>query len=978
MVAAFLAPPYIVHGVWMARRHAADPILLPLLHLMTGLGMLLMMSIGGVALGWPFAIGTAAGWGAFLAASLVDIRSKFWRRQHGVWLVGALATVFVMYAIGSGPIGSGARVNLELPGLGRIQPMEIVKLCLMLFMAGYFARNWRFLRELRERRALPRWLRRVDVPRLRDVWPVTAGVALTLASCFVLRDMGPALVLGSTFLVLYATARGRWWASAAGFAAMLGGFWVIYATGAVPIVADRMSMLLSPWSNHVTGGEHLAHAYWAMASGGPLGTGLGMGSTSAVPAAHTDMVLPALGEELGLAGLLAILILYTALFVRIFLIARRSPAVLGVFLAGGAGLMLLFQLFLIAGGTTGLAPLSGIVTPFLSYGKSSMIVNFALLGLIAAVSARTESADASVDEKFGMPMRVASAAAFVLLAAVGWRAADIQLIRADDLAVRPTLVPRASGERAFAYNPRIFAAREVLGRGTIRDRNGIILAIDSGRSEVLPDSVRAAIDAEDPRGRIYPFAPSTFYLLGDVNRRVKWGADNSLFAEHRFLSYLRGYDNRPQPVPVDGKEVIRYDYHDLLPLIGSRRRSRAARSMLARNRDLQLTIDIHLQQAVSEILAEKTAAGLISSAVVIDASTGEVLASVTHPPPNLDDPSTLHGDPFAFDRGFGQGAKPPGSTFKLVTAMAALSAAPSSGGWTHLVRASDRYARRGEPTGTVGLRRAIVSSSNVYFAALAHDVVGAERLLDALESFGFRLGQPGLDRRAKLVLLNAPDNLRQVGFGQGPIVGGPLQVARVAATVANGGRVVRPRWVRAPHSVAASFAGRDARVTAAHQAAELTFDLRPEQLHLLASAMRGVVTDPHGTARSLRDARVPIAGKTGTAEEDGKNNHAWFAAFAPYDLDPAHAGAAPPGSRGSVSGGSRRKIAVGVLVEEGGSGSVVAAPIARAIIEAAADLGIISEVVARPERRPRETDSPPSITYRSTLGRTALISSAHR
>src|SRR5690606_9211738 len=70
MAAAFLAPPYIVHGVWMARRHAADPILLPLLHLMTGLGMLLMMSIGGVALGWPFAIGTAAGWGAFLAASL--------------------------------------------------------------------------------------------------------------------------------------------------------------------------------------------------------------------------------------------------------------------------------------------------------------------------------------------------------------------------------------------------------------------------------------------------------------------------------------------------------------------------------------------------------------------------------------------------------------------------------------------------------------------------------------------------------------------------------------------------------------------------------------------------------------------------------------------------------------------------------------------------------------------------------------------
>ncbi len=986
LAAAFAAPAYGVHLVWTRTRHGADPLLLPLLHLLSGIGMLLMLSIGGLELAWQFVIGSALGCAAFLGASLIDLRRRFWRRQHGVWLVGALGIVFVLFAAGSGPAGSAARVNLDVPRLGRIQPIEIVKLCLMLFMAGYFARNWRFLRELRERRALPRWVRRLDVPRLRDVWPVTVGVAMTLASCFVLRDMGPALVLGSTFLVLYGMARGKWWASAAGFAAMIGGFWAIYATGVVPIVADRMSMLLSPWDNLIEGGEHLAHAYWAMAAGGVTGTGLGSGSAWAVPAAHTDMVLPAVAEELGLVGLLGILAIYVTLFVRIFRIARRSSATLGVFLAAGAGLMLLFQLFLIAGGTTGLAPLSGIVTPFLSYGKSSMLVNCGLLGLVASVSAREAATHDAETRRFGTPLRLASALTIVLLAAVGARAVQIQLFRADAWAVKPALVLRDSGERAFAYNPRIFAAREALGLGTIRDRNGIVLAADR------PDSTVT---------RGYPFGAATFYLLGDVNRRVKWGADNSFYAEHRFLSFLRGYDNHPSTVRVDGHDVVRYDYSELLPLIGSRRRSPAAQAMLARDRDLDLTIDVRLQEEVIGLLAEGTPEGLTSSAVVLDAATGEVLASATHPAPALDHPADVHADPSAFDRGFGEGAKPPGSTFKLVTAMAALGIDPSSRGWTHTVRSWDRYARRGEPTGEVGMRRAIVSSSNVYFAALAHEVVGAERLLAALETFGFRIGPPGLTHREKIELLKAPDNLRQVGFGQGPLVGGPLQVARVAAAVANGGRIVPARWIRTagahlsydhpsnPDSPNPDSRNPDAlspdssnRFPSNRREGSEPVHLRVEDARFLAGAMRGVITDARGTARSLRTSSVPIAGKTGTAEEDGKQNHAWFAAFAPYEAsggETERSYGAPEGrrgqtsivsatDRGSVSATSRRKIAVGVLVEEGGNGSSVAAPIARAIIEAAAELGIIAQ-----------TDSPPSITDRSTpLGRTTLISSSDR
>ena len=173
-------------------------------------------------------------------------------------------------------------------------------------------------------------------------------------------------------------------------------------------------------------------------------------------------------------------------------------------------------------------------------------------------------------------------------------------------------------------------------------------------------------------------------------------------------------------------------------------------------------------------------------------------------------------------------------------------------------------------------------------------------------------------------MLNAPDNLRQAGFGQGPVTASPLQVALVAATIANRGLQPEIQWVQDP-----------ARPRSPGQ-----YVMVPHHAELLAGFMRRVVTDRNGTARSLREASVAIAGKTGTAEEDqyverrGRRvrtriDHAWFVGFAPYEA---------AGTEDGIP-----KIAVAVLVEEGGLGGRVAAPIARAIIEAAADLGLIDD-----------------------------------
>lgn len=934
----YFAVFYGLHLFWFRRRFAGDPVLLPVLHLLTGLGFMLMLSLPDplrdLMRAQGFVTGVVAGGLLLGVVSQMDFQDKRWRSHTFAWLGTGGILAALLYCFGTGPAGSGARINLVLPVVGSVQPVELIKLCLVLFLAGYFARNWEFLRSLRQREGLPRLLHRFDMPRLRDVLPVVTGVLSALLIFFALQDMGPALVLTCTFLVLYGIVRSRWAAVLTGFAVLAGVFWYSYRLEVVPVVAGRIEMMLSPWENFVRGGEHLAHAYWAMATGGVTGQGIGQGYPGYIPAAHTDMVLPALGEELGLAGLLAVFALYLVLLWRAFRIALGARGVYSLFLGLGVALLILFQVLFIAGGAFGLIPLSGVVTPFLSYGKSSMVVHCALAGILMSLSAHpgTEIQRSAQQASFGRPVHYVTAAAFVLFAVLGARAAYIQGGQADAWVLRPALVPREDGERAYVYNPRLLEARQLLTRGTIYDRNGLPLASsrwdEIERFRTVYEQLGVQVDRlnrTDPR--YYPFGALTFYLLGDIRTRVKWGATNSLYAEHAFLSYLRGYDNRPEAVEKPRSRaggtatIVRYDYSELTALVRHGTRSPEARALLRRNRDLYLTVDVRLQQRVAEILAERAPAGKVASAVVLDAATGDVLASVTYPLPDLSRPAAVHRDPAFFDRGFGQGAKPPGSTFKLVTAMAALHRDRDALYRTYEIHAFDRYARRNEPTGRVDLARALIASSNVYFARLAREVVGVDSLLAMMEPFGFRVGGYGRSYAARRALLLEPDNLRQAGFGQGPVTASPLEVARVAAAIANDGALPPVRWVRHPDT-----ARRPVR-----------YVLLPPDARILARIMRRVVTDREGTARALRDLSVPIAGKTGTAEEkktvvrDGRPvritlNHAWFTGFAPYH---------EPGT------GRGTRIAVAVLVEEGGAGGRVAAPIAGAIVEAAADLGLI-------------------------------------
>src|SRR5262249_14534728 len=201
--------------------------------------------------------------------------------------------------------------------------IEAIRLLLACFLSGYFARRWEVLRGARETNIhalrLPQW---INVPRGEYVLPVLVGVATALLLFFLQKDLGPALFVSCVFLAVYAVARGRAGLAVLGFVLLVSGFYVGYRLNISTTLAARVRMGQSPWQNSGPGGDQVAHAIWAFATGGASGSGFGSGASQYLPAGHTDLVLAAVGEELGVAGLLVVVLAYAILTWRCFRIAR--------------------------------------------------------------------------------------------------------------------------------------------------------------------------------------------------------------------------------------------------------------------------------------------------------------------------------------------------------------------------------------------------------------------------------------------------------------------------------------------------------------------------------------------------------------------------------------------------------------------------------------------------------------------------------
>ncbi|HVG08104.1 MAG TPA: FtsW/RodA/SpoVE family cell cycle protein [Thermoanaerobaculia bacterium] len=925
---AMLAGFLLIHVAWRVRRFPGDELILPMLLLLTGIGLMVMVSVRDplrdLTLYRPYAQGVLAGCLLLLAASQVDWERSPIRRMTFVPLLAALGLSVMLILFGSGPGGSDAKVNLF-----GFQPVEAVKILIVLFLAAYFFDRWEFLRELPERR-LPGFLSKLGLPKLEYALPPFLAMGAVLAFFFLQRDLGPALVLAFLFLILYCVARGRPVMLVLGTLVILAGFYTGYKLGVPQTVTGRIQMWLSPWDNSFRGGDHLAQSLWALSGGALSGTGLGLGQPGRVPEAHTDMVLAAIGEELGFLGLLAVFGLYAALVWRGLRAARRAGTIYGFFLALGLSVLTALHILLIGGGVVGLLPLSCVVSPFLSFGRSAMLANFLLFGIILGLSARPGGTDTTA--KFGNALRWVAMGLAAAGMAIVLRSAWVQVIRPNRVVTRGALTLQGDGLRRFQYNPRLEDIAETIPRGSILDRNGLPLATSDPQElqkhKTALGTLGATFDPGRPHRagegpeRFYPFGGRTFHLLGDLRSRVNWGASNTSYAERDARIRLQGYDDFAELMSVKQPngtvtEQVRRDYTEIVPLLRHRWQPehRAVKKILERERNLKLTIDARLQMRTAEIL--RRIAGPVgngAAAVVLDADTGEVLASASYPWPERMPVKLAEGNGAELIDRARYGIYPPGSTFKLVTAMAALRKDPAVAQKTFLCqllpdgRVGNRVrgwgrAIRDDPTdktphGDVDLMKGITVSCNAYFAQLGTYEVGPEALLETAQMMGITVARPNTPETLK-------DALPQASYGQGQVIATPFQMARVAAAIARGGSMPQGRRV----------------LDKSEPQQEPVAILSEPSAAFLARAMRRVVTN--GTAsRILGGVNPPIAGKTGTAEVQGKRSHSWFIGFTPY-------------------GGSGKKIAFAVVVEHGGYGGRLAAQATGEIVQAAAKLGLI-------------------------------------
>jgi penicillin-binding protein A len=571
------------------------------------------------------------------------------------------------------------------------------------------------------------------------------------------------------------------------------------------------------------------------------------------------MIVPAIGEELGLAGVSCVLVLYLLLLARMFRIAMRAANPLSALVATGLATGLALQALILLGGSTRFIPLTGIPAPFLSYGGSAAISNFIAIALLLGISSRCHPAPAALvapDRHRLARLGKALTAGYLVL----WGyVALVQVAWGEQLATAPE-------------NPRLAIAAQQVQWGRILDRHLRVLAdsslVDGRRTRRYPD------------GRLYA------HILG--YRSAQYGQAG---IESAFNAALVG------AWPRDTWSAA----------LGTFRQA-------AQGNDLVLTIDADVQRVAANALG-----GRRGAIVVLDPTTGALIALASHPDFAPDAVEAqwvqLIKDQSAplLDRAT-QGQYPPGSAFKTITLAAALAAGRVTdttsfdcpGSITVEGAMIADFDRRGH--GHVALPQAFALSCNVSFVQVGLRT-GANAITAMAQAFGL-----GLAPRFELPTApgSLPDprhmglrGLAQISFGQGELLVTPLQMALVAATIANGGMQMKPTLV-------AQVRSPDGRIL-------VSFD-RPRSREVIPRAlaaqlgqyMLGVVQGGTGTAAQVQG--IAVAGKTGTAENPHGRTHAWFVGFAPA---------------------SRPTVVVAVLLENAGVGGDVAAPGARQVLQAA-------------------------------------------
>jgi cell division protein FtsW (lipid II flippase) len=373
----------------------SDPLMLPLAALLNGLGIVMIYRLqqSGRAGNPGNVISTMSSsttalqvmWSAVGIAAFVAVLA-FIRQprtlQRYTYTLGAVGLVLLAIpALLPDSLSevNGAKVWIILGGL-EVQPGEFAKLCLAVFFAGYLVSK-RDVLALAGRR-----VRGIDLPRGRDLGPVLIAWGASLVVLIFETDVGTsALFFGLFVAMLYvATQRTSWLL----IGVILFAFGTFVASKLFGHVGERFTVWLHPFSgnNPFTNSYQLVQGLYGMGFGGVLGRGLGQGQPYWTPLVQSDFIFTAFGEELGITGLMALLLIYGLIVQRGLRAAISVRDPFSKLLAGGLAFVLALQVFVIVGGVTRLIPLTGITTPFLSQGGSSLVASWILIGLLMRIS----------------------------------------------------------------------------------------------------------------------------------------------------------------------------------------------------------------------------------------------------------------------------------------------------------------------------------------------------------------------------------------------------------------------------------------------------------------------------------------------------------------------------------------------------------------------------------------------------------------
>lgn len=371
----------LIGGWFLVRVTApkADAVLFPMAALLSGLGFIMIFRLDGDLAAEQFAwlgVGLLA-----FCITLVLVRDHR-RLDVFTYTIGLVGIVLLLLPVipGLGREINGARLWVAI-GPFQFQPSELGKVFIVVFLASYLDRKRELLSMTTGR------LGRLGLPHLKHLGPLLAAWGVSLLVLFLEKDLGASLLFFTVFVVMLWIATGRSLYLFLGVLMFGVGAWIAWQRfGHVQTRIDVWLHALDPAKIDGLGYWQVAQGQFAMAAGGLFGTGLGHGQPFLIPAAATDFIFSALGEELGLVGTTAVLLLSLGLATRSFAVAIRTPDGFGKLLAAGLATMLGLQMFIILGGVMRVIPLTGITLPFVSYGGSSLLANFIILALIIRIS----------------------------------------------------------------------------------------------------------------------------------------------------------------------------------------------------------------------------------------------------------------------------------------------------------------------------------------------------------------------------------------------------------------------------------------------------------------------------------------------------------------------------------------------------------------------------------------------------------------